>query len=440
MISWRPVVRAAASAAAGVALLLGGLTEPVAAEPETPVKFPSGSSATRVNGLGFDTCAAPSLSALRAWRGSPYQTVNIYFGGRNRACRQANLTAGWVRDATAMGWRLLPTYVGDQPFCVRAANVYEFSASNAISRGTADAQDAVSRAKALGLLPGSALYADIEHYDRSISSCRTAVRSYVSAWTRTLHAAGYLAGVYAHQGSGLRDLSDTYNSTAYARPDAVWVARWDGSTSLSGWPTAPNTHWAIWQRAKQYRGDHNETWGGVTVNIDSDALQAPVATVARRYKVTSRTSLYGRTGPGTSYSTVGSHASGTTLSVVCQTSGQKVGTSSVWNRLSDGTWVSDYYVSTPSSTGFTSALPRCMYPGQITASALNARTGPGTSYPISGGPLPGGSLAYVVCQKSGTKVGTSSVWNRLPDGRWVSDYYVSNRSNTSWSAPIPRCR
>jgi uncharacterized protein YraI len=245
--------------------------------------------------------------------------------------------------------------------------------------------------------------------------------------------------VYVHQSSGLRDLSATYNSTTYARPDAVWVARWDGSRSLTGWPTAPDAQWSTWQRVKQYRGDHNETWGGVTINIDSDSLRAPVATIARRYKVTSSTSLNARTGPSAAYPVIRSHAAGSTLSVVCQARGQKVGTSSVWNRLSNGTWVSDYYVSTPSSTGFTSALPRCTYPGQVTASTLNARTGPGTSYPTSGSPLPRGSLAYVLCQKSGTKVGTSSVWNLLPDGRWVSDYYVSNRSNTGWSTPVPRC-
>lgn len=438
MVDMRRAGLAAATVGVTSAVLLG-LAGPAAAEPETPVRYPSASSATRVSGLGFDTCTAPSLSALKAWRESPYRTVNIYFGGRNRACRQPNLTAPWVRDATAMGWKLLPTYVGDQPPCVLGTKTYRYTSSTATSRGTSDANDAVAKAKALGLFPGSALYADIEHYDRSSSSCRTSVRNYVSAWTKTLHAAGYLAGVYVHQNSGLRDLSETYNSVSYARPDAVWVARWDGSTSLTGWPTAPNTQWSTWQRAKQYRGDHNETWGGVRINIDSDSLRAPVATVARRYKVTSKTALNARTGPSTSYPVARSHASGSTLSVVCQASGTKVGTSSVWDRLSDGTWVSDYYVSTPSSSGFSSALPLCTYPGQVTASALNARSGPGASYPTSGSALQRGSLAYVVCQKSGTKVGTSSVWNKLPDGRWVSDYYVSNRSNTSWSAPVPRC-
>ncbi|HEX6198140.1 MAG TPA: glycoside hydrolase domain-containing protein [Jiangellaceae bacterium] len=436
----RTVFRALAIAVLG-ALLVGGLASTGATAPDTPVRYPSGSSTTRASQLGFDTCAAPSLATMKAWRAnSPYRVANIYFGGLNRGCAQPNLTKAWVRDVTVMGWKLLPTYFGYQPSCMFGAKTYRYTSSTGTSRGTSDAQDAIARAKALGILPGSALYADVEHYDRTISSCRTAVRRYVSAWTTTLHASGYLAGVYVHQNSGLRDLSDSYNSTTYARPDAVWMARWDGNKSLTGWPTAPDNQWAMWQRAKQYRGDHYETWGGARLNIDNDAIKAPLATVARTYKVTSTTSLNARSGPSTSYGIVRTYASGSSLQVVCQTTGQKVGSTSVWDRLTNGTWVTDYYVSTPSSTGFSSALPRCTYPGQVTASiSLNARTGPGVSYPIKGNPLPRGSLAYVMCQKSGSKVGTTTVWNKIRDGRWVSDYYVSNRSNTTWSPPVPRC-
>ncbi|HEU4542553.1 MAG TPA: glycoside hydrolase domain-containing protein [Jiangellaceae bacterium] len=440
MASPRKIILSLAAFGFSATFLLVGFATPATGEPETPVVYSSGSAATRANSLGFDTCAAPSLTALKAWRGtSPYGVVNIYFGGNNRGCAQPNLTNAWVRDATAMGWKLLPTYFGYQPYCMFGSKPNRYTATNATSRGTSDATDAVAKAKALGILSGSALFADVEHYDRTDSSCRTAVLRYVSAWTKSLHAAGYLAGVYVHQDSGLRDLSAYYNSTTYARPDAVWMARWDGIRSVTNWPTAPNSQWAVYQRAKQYRGGHNETWGGVTINIDNDILQAPLATVARTYKVTSTTALNARSGPSTSYSVARTYAPGASLPVVCQTSGQKVGTTAVWDRLTTGAWVSDYYVSTPSNTGFTSALPRCTYPGQVTTASLNARTGPGTSYAITGSPLPRGSLAYVMCQKAGTKVGTTSVWNKLIDGRWVSDYYVSNRSNTTWSAPVPRC-
>ncbi len=425
---------------AGVVLTLAGLPSVASAEPEDPLRYPAGSSANRANGRAFDTCAAPSLSALRAWDGtSSYRTVNVYFGGINRACRQFNLSTSWVREATAMGWKLLPTYVGYQPSCVFGSKGLQFTATTAALRGVSDGRDAVSAASALGLRPGSALYADIEHYDRRDAACRTAVRRYVSAWTKTLHDSGYLAGVYVHQRSGLRDLSDTYYSSHYARPDAVWMARWDNDPSLTGWPTAPNWHWAYRARIKQYRGDHFESHGGVRINIDSNSINAPVATVAQRYRVTSRTGLNSRSGPSTSYPIVGGYSSGSRVSVICQTRGQKIDGTRVWNRLANGSWVTDRYVATPNSTGFSKAIPRCTYPGQVTASALNARTGPGISYSKKGSPLPRGALAYVVCQDSGSKVETSRVWNKLIDGRWVSDYYVANRSNRGFSAPIPRC-
>ncbi|HEX2361447.1 MAG TPA: glycoside hydrolase domain-containing protein [Jiangellaceae bacterium] len=427
-----------------LALVAGALVvsaPAVSAEPATPVTYPSHSSATRAIGSGFDTCTAPSLAALEAWRSSPYRTVNIYFGGINRGCAQPNLTATWVRDAAQMGWRLLPTYMGQQVACIFGTKPHRYTSGNAASYGTSDATDAIAQAKALGLRTGSALYADVEHYDRTISpSCGIAVRRYVSAWTKTLHAAGYLSGVYVHQNSGLVDLSAVYNSTSDARPDAVWMARWDGNPALTGWPTAPDSQWAVHQRIKQYVGDHNESWSGVTLNIDSDSLNAPVATVARYYEVIGTAPLNARTGPTFGHDVVASYVPGSTVGVLCQAPGQHVGTSPVWNRLTTGYWVSDMGLSTPSNTTYSAPLQRCSYPGQVTSSTpLTARTGPGASYPASGSALPTGSLAWVACQRAGSTVGTTQIWNRLIDGRWVTDYYVSNRSNTTWSVPVPRC-
>jgi uncharacterized protein YraI len=96
-------------------------------------------------------------------------------------------------------------------------------------------------------------------------------------------------------------------------------------------------------------------------------------------------------------------------------------------------------VSTPSETGYSSPLPRCRYPYQVTTvNGLNERTGPGTSYPTVTRSQ-NGALAWVVCQAPGTRVSTTAVWNKLDNGRWVSDYYVVNPSNTTYSKPVPRC-
>lgn len=434
--------RAAALAAAVLTTMALGLVvpAPAQADPATPATYPTASSATRLQGQFFDTCTAPSLTALAAWRGkAPYTGVNIYFGGRNRGCAQPNLTPSWVAGAATAGWSLVPTYFGDQPFCVFGSKPYRYTAAGAAARGTADGNDAVALARGLGLRAGSALYADVEHYDRAAAGCTAAVRTYVSEWTRALHRAGFLAGVYVHQDSGLRDIAGSHFSTSLARPDAVWMARWDNVATVTNWPTASNTLWAEWQRAKQFRGDHVETWGGVSMNIDSDIIKGPVATVAKTYRVTSTGTLNVRSGPSSAYPIVGTLASNAPVSVICQARGQLVGTTSVWDRITTGGYVSDRYVSTPSSTTFSASLPRCSYPGQVTISTpVNTRSGPGTSYAVNGS-LQGGALGYVSCQKAGTTVGTTSVWNQLVDGRWLSDYYISNASNTTFSAPVPRC-
>ncbi|MEU5401672.1 glycoside hydrolase domain-containing protein [Streptomyces sp. NPDC005963] len=429
----------AAGALSATAVL--AFAPPAAAEPATPIAYGAGANSTRFAGLAFDTCTAPPLAAMRAWTASPYRAVGVYFGGVNRTCAQPELTPSWVASVGALKWRLLPIYKGLQPPCGARPIDAKISLvpATARSQGTAAATDAIAKAKALGMQPGSAFYNDIEHYSQTDAACRTAVLSYVSAWTKELHRLGYVSGVYMNLNLGAKQLSDVYTSTAYARPDALWIARYDEIDSLKGWTNIPDSRWASHQRAKQFRGSHNETHGGTTIWIDSNRLDTPVATLAYSYKVTSSTALNARTGPSSTYAVSRSYASGAALKVVCQTPGQTVGGTAVWNKLSDGSYVTDRHVSTPSATGYSAPVPRCLHPYQVTpASGLSERTGPGASY-AARAVLPQGALAWVYCQRSGSTVGTSKVWNRLENGRYVSDYYVANASNTTYSKPVPRC-
>ncbi len=155
--------------------------------------------------------------------------------------------------------------------------------------------------------------------------------------------------------------------------------------------------------------------------------------------MTSATPLSARSGPGSSYPVKRSYALDATLQVSWQARGQLVGTTRIWDKLATGRYVTDYYVSTSLSTGYTSPLPPCTYPFQVTVSAgLSERSGPGPSYP-STGKLPNGALAWVSCQRAGARVGATSVWDRLSSGRWVTDLYVSSPSKRSYSGPVPRC-
>ncbi len=434
------VVSALAAAITVVATLLAAA--PVAlAEPATSVSYPAGASATRYTGLAFDTCTAPSLATMLAWKASPYRAIGVYLGGVNRTCAQPQLTASWVASVSQQSWRLLPIYKGLQPACGGKTTDQKISLTlaTAASQGTAAANDAVASAKALGMAAGSAIYNDIENYTSTNTACRTSVLTYLSAWTRRLHQLGYVSGVYANLASGAPDLSAVYSSGSYARPDALWLARYDLSSSLTGWAGIPNSQWPTYQRAKQYRGGHDETYGGVKINIDNDNLDAPVATIAFPYKVTSSSGLNARSGPGTSYSVVKVYPAGGTVSLICQTSGTKVATTSAWDKLPDGSYVSDYYVGTPSKTGYSGLATQCQYPYQVTPSGgVNERGGPGASYKLTGH-LSAGALAWVWCQRSGGKIGTTSVWDRLRDGSYVSDYYLATPSKITYSKPIPRC-
>jgi uncharacterized protein YraI len=433
----RTLSMAIAGGATTLALLAAAT--PAAAQPATTVSYPPWSSATRYVGAAFDTCTAPPLASLQAWSASPYRAVGVYFGGVTRSCKQPELTRSWTAQAAALGWSLLPIYKGLQPPCGGKPTDQKIIPAQAASEGTAAADDAAARAKALGMLHGSAFYNDIENYSTTDAGCRTAVLTYLSGWTRELHRLGYISGVYVNLSSGAPDLSRVYTSSSYARPDALWIARYDGNPALTGWAGIPNQQWAAHQRAKQYRGGHDEAYGGVTINIDNDNLDTPVATVAHAYLATGNNPVKSRTGPGTSYPVTGTHSPGTTVPVICQAHGTLFGTTHVWDRLTDGTFVTDYRVSTPSKTGYSPGLTRCMYPYQVTpAGGLNEHTGPGASYPTTG-VLPGGALGWVTCQQAGSKTGTSRVWDKLRDGHWVSDYYLASPSKTSFTASVPRC-
>jgi uncharacterized protein YraI len=418
-----------------LALALGSGTAAVA-EPATVITYPGGSIATRSVGLAFDTCTAPTVAQMTAWKASPYRTMGIYIGGVNRGCPQPQLTASWVSTVTRMSWRLIPIYMGLQAPCTTRPNAQKISASTAATQGTSQATDAFNKARALGLLAGSAIYGDMEHYAANNASCRDTVLKYLSAWTKELHRRGFLSGVYAHQDSGAKHLAEVFNSTAYARPDALWIARWDLNSSLINWPTVSNNYWTSGQRAKQYRGDHTETYGGVTMAIDNDRFDAPVGAVGFAYQVTSTVSA--RSGPTTAYPVVATYAAGTTVQVSCQTYGTKVGTTTVWNKLINGFYVTDFYVNTPSNTTYSAPIPGCSLPFQTTTGGLSRRSGPGTSYSVLGA-MQNGALAWITCQTSGTKVGTTSVWDRLTDGSYVTDYYVATASNTTYTAPLRRC-
>jgi hypothetical protein len=239
-------------------------------------------------GYGFDQCLAPTQAKMDRWlTHSPFLSVGIYISGNSRACRsQPNLTPAWVRTQLRSGWRLLPITLGPQSTCVgrfprygakidptiRETAKNGYGAARAQAR--AEAVTAVTAAGNLGISRGSTLWYDLEGWSNVKDvSCRESALAFLSAWTWKVHQLGYLSGVYSSAGSGMKIVDDARveRPDTFVRPDYIWIARWDGRADTST-SYIREDGWRPGGRVKQYQGGHNETWGGVTINIDRNYL------------------------------------------------------------------------------------------------------------------------------------------------------------------------
>jgi Domain of unknown function (DUF1906)/Putative peptidoglycan binding domain len=245
-------------------------------------------------GFGFDQCLAPGQKAMNAWLNhSPFLAVGIYTSGASRACRsQPNLTPTWVTTQLHNGWKLLPITLGPQAPCnprfPRYGNDPVIDSRpgrnghfrKARRQGYAEAGTAVSAADALGIVAGSTLWYDLEAFDQTNTRCRKASLAFLSGWTHGIHDRHYVSGVYSSAGSGIwaLDQARLNDPSEYQLPDQIWIARWDGVADTST-SYISNDGWRPGRRMKQYLGGHDETWGGVTINIDRDflALGTPAA-------------------------------------------------------------------------------------------------------------------------------------------------------------------
>lgn len=244
-------------------------------------------------GYGFDQCLAPSQSAMDTWwKKSPFSAVGIYISGDSRGCRsQPNLSPAWVATQVARGWRLLPIALGPQASCQprfpRYQDDFTISPSTtggyakAAAQGSAEADKNAADAMAYGIGPGSTIWYDLEGFDLTNTACRESALVFVSSWVARTKALGYVAGFYSSASSGIKMLDDArvQRPGQFALPDRIWIARWDGAANTST-TYIPEDGWRPGGRMKQYRGGHNETWGGVTINIDSNYIDLGAGSVA----------------------------------------------------------------------------------------------------------------------------------------------------------------
>ncbi|MFJ7586183.1 DUF1906 domain-containing protein [Streptomyces sp. NPDC097617] len=258
---------------------------PVVAVPATGAPKPR-SAQEPFKGEGFDTCTAPTQKAMDTWRAdSPFGAIGIYIGGRARACAQPRLTARWVERQAAAGWHLMPLWVGPQPWH-NAGTGLSTDPSEADGQGREAAEGAVDAARSLGLAEGTVLYNDLENYsDRT--TWDAPVVAYLTAWTVRLHELRYRSAAYVSVSSGVKALSAHYHQAPQAMPDVLWAARWNLSATVGDADMGLAKGTAKWsgpRRAHQFRGDHDATYGGITLNIDRSRVDVNPTVLAPKDK------------------------------------------------------------------------------------------------------------------------------------------------------------
>jgi hypothetical protein len=245
------------------------------------------SNTTVSNRQGFDTCFLPHPSEMANWWGnSPYYEIGIYIGGSNRGCRAHNeehLNASWIATVQKQGWNFIPTWVGPQAPCT-VHNFYTMSSDPqvAFAEGRHEAGNASAVAKSLGLttqdVGGTVIYYDMEPYPND-ANCRETVKSFMAGWASRLHELGNQAGAYGAACASY--ITDWVLNPPYT-VDHIWPAAWiypgyNPNATPYNVSCIDNSLWSNHQRIRQYAGDHNERWGVITLNIDSNILDGEVA-------------------------------------------------------------------------------------------------------------------------------------------------------------------
>ena len=234
-------------------------------------------------GHAFDVCEIPELAEMQTWiTASPFRVVNLYIGGISRYCRNTALNASYIRSMYSQGWLFIPTWVGPQAPCTSFRNRFSYDVNEAYQQGVDNANQAVAKLKSLNLTnadgSGSIVYYDLEYFTYS-TQCSAAARAFVNGWDTRLSQLGTRSGLYA---TSSNITQNSFWSVANP-PYAVWVAEWYKTPGFRADETVwdlrhlSNAYWTSNQRILQYSGTFTGTWGGVSIGIDPDVAEGPVA-------------------------------------------------------------------------------------------------------------------------------------------------------------------
>ncbi|MET7963260.1 peptidase M23 [Micromonospora zamorensis] len=202
---------------------------------------------------------------------------------------------------------------------------------------------------------------DLAGGDQVVRAARAgAAYTMCQGWIRVIHDRGYSTDYYhlwnsisvngagVGQGAVLGNTGTdvTCGGAAYGRHVHFGLRQNSAYVPIAGHDIGK---WVLANGAAAYQGGarHGSAWAGAGAGLyNYGALGFNQGVVdANGGGVLTR-----RAGPGTGYGSLGSVADGATVTIACSANGTshtgRYGTTALWNRLSDGSWVSDAYLST----------------------------------------------------------------------------------------------
>ena len=247
---------------------------------------------------GFDRCNMPSIENMQTWwDSSPYYVANVYLGGISydniSGCSNDNIDTNWIQSVADQGWNYTLTWVGPQAPCSGFKFKMSYDPMISYQQGREEAELALIAASEVGLPNSIILHYDVEGYGNATNTaCRNAVASFIQGWTDRLHELGAKAAAYGSPCNS--HISDWAANDP--TPDNVWIAYWkyiNYNPDVTVWdiPCLSNDLWANHERARQYAGDHIETWGGLSLGIDSNVFDGEVVSLAVTPTVTTTAQL-----------------------------------------------------------------------------------------------------------------------------------------------------
>lgn len=251
-------------------VLLTGAPTAVSVSTPKPVIADSGIS----QHMGVDACGLHNnVSRAQAfWNNTPYWNFGLYIGGSFAGCPVNG--ASFVTSLRGMGWKIMPIWVGPQAPCSSFSVRFSSNTTTARQQGRNEAIAAYNRLIALGMATeGTPVIYDLENFPTNNAACVSATKAFMQGWVEQMHLPpAQKAGVYGSScASGIANFAGNANP-----PDFITGADWDSIKSVWNMACVSTGSWVNHQRHKQYRGDHSETWNGVTVAVDSDCSDGPV--------------------------------------------------------------------------------------------------------------------------------------------------------------------